>query len=383
MRILIAPDHFKGSMRADEVAEIIRKALNWHVPDIHCEPLPLADGGEGTMAVLATALGGSFREVSVRDPLGRLVPAKLALVDAGRTAVVEMAAASGLLRLSATERNPLETHTLGTGDLLRAALDLGVERIVLGIGGSATNDGGMGMLCALGARFLDARGHDLAPAGRNLASVRGVDFSGLDPRLVHTHIEVICDVDNPLLGPQGATRVYGPQKGASEAELSTLEEGMRHYAAQLQRCCPRDIVHSAGAGAAGGLGAACIFLGASLRPGMEVIAELVDLEGRIAASDLVITGEGCVDEQTLRGKTVAGVLRLARKQRKPVIVIAGRVRDTNKVAQKLGATALFTTLSDALPDAEIGAHAAADLARTAASVAAVLQLGRQVRSGRD
>ncbi|MCY0873186.1 MAG: glycerate kinase [Acidithiobacillus caldus] len=374
MRILIAPDHFKGSMRAHEVAEIVRASFVRYLPHAHCTPLPLADGGDGTMAVVVAALGGSFQTVRVRDPLGRLVQARMALVDCGRTAVLEMATASGLLRLSSAQRNPLETSTLGTGDLLRAALDLGVKRIVLGIGGSATNDGGMGMLCALGVRFLDAGGQELAPAGKHLAAIRKLDLSGLDPRLAHTQFEVICDVDNPLLGPQGATWVYGPQKGATTSMQALLEEGMRCYAGHLQRHCPRDVVHSPGAGAAGGLGAACIFLGARLRPGVEAIAELVDLEARIAASDLVITGEGCIDEQTLHGKTVAGVLRLARKHDKPTIVIAGRARIGREDWQNLGASALFTTLSDVLPEADIVATAAANLERTAASIAAVLGL---------
>ncbi|MCE5359718.1 glycerate kinase [Candidatus Igneacidithiobacillus taiwanensis] len=375
LRILIAPDHYKGSMSAPAAAQIMQQAFARHFPGATFDLLPLADGGEGTAAAFQQAKAGLVEKVAVRDPLGRWREADLVLLDAGKTAVVEMAQASGLLLLRPEERNPLQTSSHGTGELLRAALERGAETILIGLGGSATNDGGMGMLTALGARFYDAKGKELSATGKDLARVAKADFSQLHPRLAEVHLLAICDVDNPLLGPTGATQVYGPQKGADAAALSALEAGMRNYLHHLEADSGKALAALPGAGAAGGLGMACLFLGAQLRSGIGVIAELLQLEERIAAADLVITGEGCIDEQTLHGKTIAGVLRVAQRQARPVVVIAGALRTDVETWRKLGATAVFSSVASSAPEADLLASGPSNLERTASSVAATLACG--------
>ncbi|WP_308389772.1 glycerate kinase [Acidithiobacillus sp. AMEEHan] len=372
LRFLIAPDHYKGTMSAPAAAQIIQQAFAEVFPAAIFDLLPLADGGEGTAEAFLQAQEGSSERVAARDPLGRWCQANLVLIDAGKTAVVEMAQASGLLQLQPEERDPLQTSSQGTGDLIRAALDHGAETILIGLGGSATNDGGMGMLSALGARFYDAQGRQLDPAGKHLTRVSAVDLSELDPRLARVRLEAICDVDNPLLGPTGAAQIYGPQKGADADAVRTLEMGMTNYARQLEKASGRTLAALPGAGAAGGLGFACLFLGARLRPGIEIIAELLHLEQRIAAADLVVTGEGCVDEQTLHGKTVAGVLRLAQRQGRPVIILGGALQGAAETWRKLGATAIFSTVAAPLSESEILAAGPENLRRTARGVAATL-----------
>ena len=333
MRILVAPQEFKGSLSAREAAEAIAVGLRRALPDVEFDLLPLADGGPGTVEALVEASGGRFHEVSVHDPLGRPVRARWGALGAPRehstpTAVIEMAAASGLALLRPQERDPRRASTFGTGELLRAALDAGQRRIIVGVGGSATNEGGAGLAQALGVRLLDAEGSDLPPGGAPLARLARIGAAGLDPRLGQAEVIVAADVTNPLCGPQGASLVYGPQKGASEEVARELDAALARYAEIVRRDLGVDVADVPGAGAAGGLAAGLIaFCGAQVRPGFEVVAEAVGLADRLARADVVATGEGRLDRQTAFGKTTAGVARAAREAGKPVVVLVGSVEE--------------------------------------------------------
>ena len=327
MLVVIAPDKFKGSLTALEAATAIergvRKALG---PALEVRLVPMADGGEGTVdAFLAT--GAQRVMCSVRGPLGATVEAAFAL--SGATAIVEMAAASGLQLMPAEERDPLRATSYGTGELIRAALDAGARRIVVGIGGSATNDGGAGSLSALGARFLDDRNRELEPGGAALARLARIDLGAFDPRIATCRIEVAADVANPLTGPEGASAVFGPQKGADCAAVAVLDAALAHFADVTAAALGRDLRAVPGAGAAGGLGFALLaFAGATLRPGVEIVAELRGLDGALEGASYCFTGEGSIDAQTLAGKTVDGVARAARAHGARTIAFGGRVEAT-------------------------------------------------------
>ncbi|MFF4250451.1 glycerate kinase [Streptomyces sp. NPDC001663] len=323
--MLIAADKFKGSLTAVQVAERVMAGLRKVVPDLQVEALPVADGGDGTVDA-AVAAGFERREVRVAGPLGHEVTAAFAL-RAG-TAVVEMAEASGLQRLPAGVFAPLTASTYGSGELLRAALDAGARTIVFGVGGSATTDGGAGMLSALGARFLDADGEPVPPGGGGLSELASADLSDLDPRLASVQLVLASDVDNPLTGPKGAPAVYGPQKGASPDDVETLDTALAHYAKVLEEAVgAKAAEHAAspGAGAAGGIGYGALLLGARFRPGIEVMLEVLGFAPALEWADLVITGEGSLDEQTLHGKAPAGVAAAARAADKEVIAVCGRL----------------------------------------------------------
>ncbi|MFF3513444.1 glycerate kinase [Streptomyces sp. NPDC002573] len=323
--MLIAADKFKGSLTAVQVAARVTAGLRRVVPDLDVEALPVADGGDGTVDA-AVAAGFQRREVRVAGPLGQEVTAAFAL--RGDTAVVEMAEASGLQRLPAGVFAPLTASTYGSGELLRAALDAGARTIVFGVGGSATTDGGAGMLSALGARFLDEEGEPPAPGGGGLARLARADLSGLDPRLSSVYLVLASDVDNPLTGPKGAPVVYGPQKGASPDDVETLDAALAHYAQVLQGAIgPRAVEYAVapGAGAAGGLGYGALVLGARFRPGIEVMLDVLGFAPALARASLVITGEGSLDEQTLHGKAPAGVAAAARAAGKEVVAVCGRL----------------------------------------------------------
>lgn len=326
-RVLVAADKFKGSLTAVEVAERVTAGLRRVVPDVRVEALPVADGGDGTVAA-AVAAGFERREVRVAGPLGDEVTAAFALRE--DTAVVEMAEASGLQRLPEGVLAPLTASTYGSGELLRAALDAGARTIVFGVGGSATTDGGAGMLAALGARFLDADGEPVAPGGGGLASLASADLSGLDPRLSGVELVLASDVDNPLTGPKGAPAVYGPQKGASPQDVAALDAALAHFAkvlAQLEGVGARAAEYAAspGAGAAGGIGYGALLLGARFRPGIEVMLDVLGFAPALERAGLVITGEGSLDEQTLHGKAPAGVAAAARAAGKEVVAVCGRL----------------------------------------------------------
>ncbi|MEV0178848.1 glycerate kinase [Streptomyces sp. NPDC050625] len=324
-RVLIAADKFKGSLTAVEVAERVTAGLRRVVPGLEVESLPVADGGDGTVAA-AVAAGFERREIRVAGPLGQEVTAAFAL--RGGTAVVEMAEASGLQRLPAGVFAPLTASTYGSGELLLAALDAGARTIVFGVGGSATTDGGAGMLSALGARFLDEDGEPVPPGGGGLADLARADLSGLDPRLASVDLVLASDVDNPLTGPKGAPAVYGPQKGASPDDVEALDAALGHFAKVVEAAVgPRaaEYAASAGAGAAGGIGYGALLLGARFRPGIEVMLDVLGFAPALERASLVITGEGSLDEQTLHGKAPAGVAAAARRAGKEVVAVCGRL----------------------------------------------------------
>ncbi|AKH87089.1 glycerate kinase [Streptomyces sp. CNQ-509] len=323
-RVLIAADKFKGSLTAEEVAQRVTAGLRKVAPGLAVEALPVADGGDGTVAA-ALAAGFERREARVTGPLGEPVTAAYALRDG--TAVVEMAEASGLQLLPPGLFAPRTATTYGSGELLRAALDAGARSIVFGVGGSATTDGGAGMLAALGGVFLDAEGTPVAPGGGPLADLARADLSGIDPRFASVELILASDVDNPLTGPAGAPAVYGPQKGASAADVEALDAALTHYVRVLEEAVgPRAaaLAREPGAGAAGGIGyGALIGLGAVFRPGIEVLLDVLGFEAAVARADLVITGEGSLDRQTLHGKAPAGVAAAARAAGKRVVAVCG------------------------------------------------------------
>ncbi|MGW1010643.1 glycerate kinase [Streptomyces termitum] len=323
--VLVAADKFKGSLTAVQVAERVTAGLREVVPGLSVEALPVADGGDGTVAA-AVAAGFERREVRVTGPVGAPVTAAYAL--RGTTAVVEMAEASGLQLLPPGEFAPLTATTYGSGELLRAALDAGATTLVFGVGGSATTDGGAGMLAALGARFLDAAGEPVGPGGGALADLVSADLSGLDPRFAEVDLVLASDVDNPLTGPKGAPAVYGPQKGATPEDVATLDAALSHYALVLEKAIgPRatELAASPGAGGAGGIGYGALLLGAGFRPGIELMLEVLGFASALERATLVITGEGSLDEQTLHGKAPAGVAAAARAAGKEVVAVCGRL----------------------------------------------------------
>ncbi|MEV4784220.1 glycerate kinase [Streptomyces tuirus] len=367
--MLVAADKFKGSLTAVEVAERVTAGLRRVLPDLEVEALPVADGGDGTVAA-AVAAGFERREVRVAGPLGDEVTAAYAL--RGDTAVVEMAEASGLQRLPAGVFAPLTASTYGSGELLRAALDAGARTIVFGVGGSATTDGGAGMLSALGARFLDADGEPVPPGGGGLAELATADLSGLDPRLAEVELVLASDVDNPLTGPKGAPAVYGPQKGASPEDVETLDAALAHFAKVLESAVgPRAAEYAAspGAGAAGGIGYGALLLGARFRPGIEVMLDVLGFAPALDRADLVITGEGSLDEQTLHGKAPAGVAAAARAADKDVVAVCGRLALPPQTLGRAGFRRAYP-LTDAEPDvAKCIAEAGPILERVAERIA--------------
>ncbi|GAA2073348.1 glycerate kinase [Aeromicrobium halocynthiae] len=369
LRVVLAPDSFKESLPAADVCAALEQGVRAAARDAEVACVPMADGGEGTAATLVAATGGRHVPVTVAGPLGTSVESSFGLLGDGTTAVVELAAASGLELVAAGDRDVHRSGTFGTGELVRAALDAGATRVVVGIGGSATNDGGAGLLVALGARVLDGAGEPVRAGATGLHDVADVDWSGLDPRLRDVRLDVACDVDNPLLGPRGASTVFGPQKGASAEDVAHLEAALTRWADVVARSGEdrRDV---AGAGAAGGTGLALLQLGADLRPGVELVAEVVGLRSALHGADLVITGEGRVDAQTLHGKTPAGVVSMARELAVPVVVLAGCVGDGAETVLDAGAAAVLPIADGATAPADLLAPdvTAANLQRTARSV---------------
>ncbi len=344
LTIAIAPEAFKGALSAAHVAAVLADGLRAGLPGARFRLIPMADGGEGTVDAWAAATGATRCRARVHDPLGRPILAGYARDTRRRTAVIEMAAASGLPLLAADERNPLLTSTRGTGELIRHALDHGARRLLIGIGGSATNDGGVGMAAALGVRLLDRHGRDLPPGGGALLRLHRIDDTGLDPRLRHTELEVACDVTNPLCGRNGASAVYGPQKGATPSQVRTLDTALARLAAVVGAARPdlANLAEAAGAGAAGGLGyGLMIFGGARLGRGVEYVAKAVRLAQRLRGCDLVVTGEGRLDGQTVNGKTPVGVAAVAQRLGIPVIAICGCLGDGYEAVHAAGIDAVF------------------------------------------
>ncbi len=365
MKFLIAPDSFKESISAEGAAAAIAAGVQDALPDAECVCVPMGDGGEGTMRAIVAASGARLVAVQATDPLGDAVKCRIGISADGSTAVVEMAEASGLELVPLARRNPLVATSYGAGELIRAALDCGVSRIVMGIGGSATVDGGAGLLQALGARLLDASRRPIARGGGGLADLTAIDLSGLDPRLRDVKMEVACDVDNPLTGPHGAAAMFAPQKGATAEMIPVLERGLERLAMLLGL----GFAHRPGAGAAGGVGFALMTAcGAQLLPGVELVAEVFGMEARMRGADLVITGEGRIDAQTAHGKTPAGVAAIAKRLGIPVVALAGSIGDGMERLQACGIDAVFSVMQGPSSREEAFAEAAENLRATARNV---------------
>jgi len=346
MKIVVAPDSFKGSLTALKVADAIRDGIKRVVPEAEIDEVPMADGGEGTVQALVDATDGQMITEEVCDPLGNQIEADFGILGDGVTAVIEMAAASGLPLVPEARRNPMFTTTYGTGELIRAALDRGCRKLIVGIGGSATVDGGAGMAQALGARLLDKNGDEVSRGGGGLENLDRIDVSKLDPRITESATVVACDVDNPLIGPRGGPEVYGPQKGATPEMVRKLDEYLDKYADIIKRDLGADVKEVPGAGAAGGLGAGLMaFLNAELRSGIDIVIEASGLEQHLKGADLVITGEGKIDRQTIYGKTPIGVARAAKKYGIPVIGIGGGISEDASVVYENGIDALMSIIS--------------------------------------
>ncbi|MCH4249897.1 MAG: glycerate kinase [Microbacteriaceae bacterium] len=357
MRLVLAPDSFKESLTAQQAAQAMSAGVRAVLPDADLVLIPMADGGEGTVQSLVDATSGHIVTRQVRGPLGRQVEARFGMLGDGHTAIIEMAEASGLQLVPVAERNPLVTTTYGTGELIRAALEEGARSIILGIGGSATVDGGAGMAQALGYRLTDASGAELAPGGAALADLAHIDASGADPRLRALTILIASDVTNPLTGPEGSAAVFGPQKGATPEMVSQLDAALAHFARVVRTDLGREVDQATGAGAAGGLGAGLLaFTESEMRSGFDIVAEYAHLAEACQGADFVLTGEGSIDRQTLRGKTPLGVAQVAKHVAPDttVIALAGRIGPGAEELYTLGIDAIFsivpgaTTLSDAL-----------------------------------
>ncbi|MFP7607903.1 glycerate kinase [Serratia quinivorans] len=376
-KVVIAPDSFKESLSAMAVAEAIERGFRQIYPQVQYVKLPMADGGEGTVDSMVAATGGEIVRVEVTGPLGQPVSAFYGLLGEGETAVIEMAAASGLHLAPKGQRDPRITTSYGTGELILAALERGVKTIILGIGGSATNDGGAGMMQALGARLLDDQQQPLPPGGAALARLAQIDLSAVDPRLQQVSVTAACDVDNPLCGPHGASAVFGPQKGATPEMVTQLDAALSHFGCLLQQATGREVLNAPGAGAAGGMGAALLgMLNARLRPGIEIVIETLRLEEALRDADLVITGEGRLDSQSIHGKTPIGVARVAKRHGLPVIGIAGSLSKDYQVVHQHGIDAAFSVLDRVVTLEEALTDAADNLEVTARNVAAVWKLAQ-------
>lgn len=373
MKFVIAPDSFKESLTALEVATAIETGFKRVFPDADYVKLPMADGGEGTVQSLVDATQGKLIECEVTAPLGDKVKSFFGLSGDGKTAIIEMAAASGLHLVPPEKRNPLLTTSYGTGELIKLALDLGVESFILGIGGSATNDGGVGMLQALGMQCLDSQDKPIGFGGAELANIVKIDVQQLDPRLQQVHIEVACDVNNPLCGECGASAIFGPQKGATPEMVKQLDAALSHFAEIAERDCGKQIRDQDGAGAAGGIGGGLLLLpSVQLKAGIQIVLDRLHLIDYVKDADVVITGEGRIDAQSIMGKTPIGVARTAKQFNKPVIAIAGCLREDYDVVFDHGIDAVFPIIHQLGDLSDILKQGEQNLISTAQNVARVL-----------
>lgn len=379
MKIVIAPDSYKESLSALEVATAIERGFREIWPEADYVKLPVADGGEGTVDAMIAATQGRLIHVDVTGPLGEPVNAFYGISGDEQCAFIEMAAASGLEQVPPAQRNPLKTTSWGTGELIRHALDNGVRHIIIGIGGSATNDGGAGMVQALGAKLLDRDDNPIAPGGGALETLARIDIRELDSRLADCHIEVACDVSNTLIGEKGASAVFGPQKGATKEMIAQLDSGLEHYAQLIARDLDIQVLELAGGGAAGGMGAGLYaFCGAQLRQGIEIVTDALKLDEQIADADLVITGEGRIDSQTIHGKVPVGVARIAKRYNKPVIGIAGSLTADVGVVHEHGLDAVFSVIYTICTLEEALDNAAENVRMSARNIAATLKAGQSL-----
>jgi len=377
MKIVIAPDSYKESLSALEVASAIEAGFREIFPEAEYVKIPVADGGEGTVEAMVAATQGNIVRLTVTGPLGKPVEAFYGLSGDERTAFIEMAAASGLELVPAAQRDPLITTSFGTGELIKDALDRGVDHFIIGIGGSATNDGGSGMMQALGAQLLDEHGKQIAYGGGALPQLARIDIEQLDTRIKQCRFEVACDVSNPLTGDKGASAIFGPQKGATPELVQQLDKALEHYATLIHRDLDIDVLHIDGGGAAGGMGAALhAFCQAELRSGIEIVTEALGLAEQVKDADLVITGEGRIDSQSINGKVPIGVAKVAKQFNKPVIGIAGSLTADVGVVHQHGLDAVFSVLFSICSLDDALANAAQNVRLTARNVAAVIKLGK-------
>lgn len=349
MKVLFASDSFKGTLTSEQIIQILTDTAKEIFPGCETLGVPIADGGEGTVDAVITVTGGEKKEIKVHGPLMEDSTAVYG-VFGGDSAVIEMAAASGLPMVPADKRNPLYTTTYGTGELIKDALDNGYRKISVAIGGSATNDGGMGAMRALGVKFMDADGKELEGVGADLEKVADIDVSGLHPAVAEAEITVMCDVNNPLTGPDGATYTFGKQKGGTPEMLDALEMGMKNYAGVLLERFGTDVDQIAGAGAAGGLGAAlCVFLHANMKSGIETVLDLIDFDKLLEGVDVVITGEGRIDWQSAFGKVPSGVGMRCKAKKIPAVAIVGSMGNGAEKIYEFGIDSIMTTINGAMP----------------------------------
>lgn len=383
MKILIAPDSFKESLSASEIAKTIKDGFSEIFPEANYTLLPIADGGEGTVEAMVYALDGHIIDTEITDPLGNKGTAFYGISGDRNCAIIEMAAASGLERVPVNERDAKATTSYGTGELIIDALNQGTRKFIIGLGGSATNDAGAGMLQALGAKLLDKSGHQIGYGGKALSDLVKIDISELDPRLKECSLDIACDVTNPLTGKNGASAIFGPQKGATSDDVQLLDKNLKHFAEIVKQDLNIDIEQIPGTGAAGGMGFALLaFLNASLRPGIEIITEALNFEQSVIEADLVITGEGRLDHQSINGKVPVGVAQIAQKYQKPVIAIAGSLGDKVEVVYPFGISAMFSILNkiSTLPEALEPITAKHNLYQSARNIAAMLKIGLNLKN---
>ena len=382
MKILLCPDSFKGSLSAIQVTEAMEEGIRRVFHDAEIHRLPIADGGEGTVEALVVATKGKFETTTVQNPIGNPQEAQWGILGDGKTAVMEMAAASGITLIQSSEKNPLITSTFGTGEMIRSALDKGIRNFVIGIGGSATNDGGTGMIKALGGRFLDHEGKELPDGGASLIHLDQIDLSQLDSRIEECRILVACDVDNPLCGEKGASAVYGPQKGATSEMVTELDQALLRYAEVAKIATGRDCSEYPGAGAAGGLGAGFMFFtNAELKPGVEIVLEVILFDRQLEGCDWVLTGEGRTDFQTAFGKAPVGVAKRAAAQGIPTLCLSGSIGEGYEKVLLQGIEAVMSvvpcptmTLNQCMSEASVLVTDASE------HLARVIQVGRRMKN---
>lgn len=373
--IVIAPDSFKESMTAQEAANAIEEGFMQIFPAWHYKKIPMADGGEGTVQSLVDALGGRIKKVAALDALGKESESFYGIIKNGKTAIIEIAASSGLEKIRKDKRNPMITTTWGLGDLISSALDEGVKEIIIGLGGSATNDGGAGMIQRLGGKLLDKNGEQIAKGGQYLKELCSIDLSELDSRLSQVSVIGAADVNNPLTGPEGASYIYGPQKGATIKQVEELDQNLKHYAQVIQKELNLDINGIPAAGAAGGTAAGLVvFLGAHLKQGGQLVTELVGLEDKIKQADLVITGEGGLNHQTIYGKTPIVVAKVAKKYNLPVIAIVGSIMENHEAVYMEGIDSVFSILPKLSEEKQAFLDAYSNTVLTARNIAAILKM---------
>lgn len=381
MKILIAPDSFKGSLTALQAANAIETGIKRALPRAVCTKAPMADGGDGTVQALVDAVGGNFHTKKVTGPAGQPVRARYGMLADGETAVIEVASSSGLLLIDDKNRNPLNSTSFGTGELIVAAIKKGAKKLIVGLGGSATVDAGMGMAQAIGVRFLGEKGREIQQpgCGRLLRRVSGIDLSGVNAAIGKTAVTLACDVDNPLFGEQGAAYIYGPQKGATPAMVKGLDDNLRHFNSIMERELGVDLSAKKGAGAAGGLGfGLTLFANAKIKNGVRLVAEMTALKEQIAAADLVITGEGRIDVQTAFGKVPVGVAGIAKKLKVPVIAIGGGLGDDSRSLFKSGIDGLEAAIARDMPLKSALLNSEDYLADAAERVMRLISIGRRL-----